>query len=51
MASGPITLCQIEAEKLEVWQISSWALKSLRLVIAAMKSEDNCFLAGKLWQT
>ena len=25
----------------------SWALKSLQMVAAAMKSEDNCFLAGK----
>ena len=29
----------------------SWALKSLRLLTAAMKSEDDCFLVGKLWQT
>ena len=30
------------------WQItSSWALKSLQKVTAAMKSEDVCFLAGK----
>ena len=27
------------------------ALKSLRMVIAAMKSEDDCFLAEKQWQT
>ena len=34
------------------WQISSsWALRSLQMVTATMKSEDNCFLAGKLWQT
>ena len=33
------------------WQISSsWAPKSLRMVIIAMKLEDNCFLAGKLWK-
>ena len=31
------------------WQISSpWAPKSLQTVTAAMKSEDSCFLAGKL---
>ena len=29
----------------------SWAPKSLWMVTAAMKSEDNCFLAGKQWQT
>ena len=34
------------------WQISSsWALKSLQMVIVAMKLEDNFFLVGKLWQT
>ena len=34
------------------WQISSlWALKSLWMVAAAMKLEDDCFLAGKLWPT
>ena len=30
---------------------SSWTLKSLRMVTAAMKSENDCFLAGKQWQT
>ena len=34
------------------WQISSsWALKSLRMVTAAMKWEDTCFLEGRLRQT
>ena len=28
-----------------------WAPKSLQMVTAAMKLEDACFLAGKLWQT
>ena len=43
---------QIEGENVEQWQISSsWAPKSLWMVTAAMKSEDNCCLAGKLWQT
>ena len=52
MASGPITAGQIEGEKVEVGQISSsWAPESLQTVTAAMKSEDDCFLAGKLWQT
>ena len=33
------------------WQISSsWALKSLWMVTVAMRSEDICFLAGKLWK-
>ena len=49
MASGPITSWQIEGEKWKRWQISSsWALKWLN---AAMKSEDDYFLEGKLWQT
>ena len=48
MASGPITSWQIEEEKVEVVKISSsWAPKSLWMVTAAMKSEDDCFLAGK----
>ena len=52
MASGPGTSWQIEGEKVEAVMISSsWALKSLRMVTAAMKLEDDCFLAGKLWQT
>ena len=53
MASGPITSWQIEVEKVDVsQQISScWALKSLRMVTAAIKLEDSFFLAGRLWQT
>ena len=53
MASGPITSWQVEGGKsgssdrfplLGLW-------KSLWMVTAAMKSEDVCFLAEKLWQT
>ena len=52
MASGPNTSWQIEGEKVEaVTDFLSWALKSLRMVTAAMKLEDNCFLEEKLWQT
>ena len=52
MASSPITSWQIEGEKQKLWQIfSSWPLKSLWMVTAAMKLEDDCFLARKLWQT
>ena len=48
MASHPISARQIEGEKVEVVQISSsWAPKSLWMVTAAMKSEDDCFLGGK----
>ena len=47
MAFGPITAWQIEGEKVKVvtdfFLISS---KSLRMATAAMKSEDDCFLAG-----
>ena len=49
MANGPITSWQIEGEKVEaVTDFLSWALKSLRMVTAAMKLEDNCFLEEKL---
>ena len=51
MASGPITSWQIEGESGKVEAVTdflSWALKSLLMVTAAMKLEDNCFLAGKL---
>ena len=53
MASGPITSWQIEGlEKWKEWQILfSWALKSVRIVIAAMKLKDTCSLEEKLWQT
>ena len=49
MASAPTTAWQIEEEKVEVVTDfnSSWAPKSLQMVTAAMKSEDDCFLAGK----
>ena len=50
MASGSITSWQ--GKTWEQWQISSsWALKSLWIVTAAMKLEDDCFLAGKLRET
>ena len=51
MASSPITSWQIEGWGGERWKqkqiSSSWALKSLQMVAAAMKSEDHCFMAGK----
>ena len=48
MASGPITSWQIEGGKVEVvTDFLFLAPKSLRTVTAAMKSEDDCFLAGK----
>ena len=52
MASNSTTSWQIEGGKWEQWQILfSWALKSLQMVTAAMKSKDACSLVGKLWQT
>ena len=51
MASGPITSWQMEGEKVEAMtDFLYWALKSLWMVTAAMKLEDNSFFAGKLWQ-
>ena len=48
-ASCPMSSWQIEGGKVEVWQISSaWALKSLQMVTAALKSEGACSLEEKL---
>ena len=52
MASGPITSWQIDGETVEtVADFILGALKSLQMVIAAMKLKDTCSLEGKLWQT
>ena len=49
MALGPITSLQLERENVEVvTDLLFWALKSLWMLTAAMKSEDDCFMAGKL---
>ena len=49
MESGPITSRQIDGETVEtVTDFIFLAPKSLQMVTAAMKSEDVCFLAGKL---
>ena len=62
VASGPINSWQIEGEKVDsiisgksvgkkwksVTDFLFLALKSLRMLAAAMKLEDHCFLAGKL---
>ena len=49
MKSGPIIPWQIEGENVEVvTDFLFWALKSLWMLTAAMKSEDDCFMAGKL---
>ena len=50
MASGPITLWQIDGETMETVTVFffSWAPKSLQMVTAAMKLKDSCFLEEKL---
>ena len=51
MASGPITLWEIDGETVEtVSDFFGGVPKSLQMVIAAMKSKDDCSLEGKLWQ-
>jgi len=51
MASDPINLWQIEREKVKVvTDFSFFGFKITVEVIPAMKSEDDCFSAGKLWQ-
>ena len=50
MASGPITLWQIDGETMETVRdfILGRAPKSLQMVTAAMKLKDACSLEGKL---
>ena len=49
MASGPITSWQIEGENVKVvTDFSFFGFKITVEVIPAMKSEDDCFSAGKL---
>ena len=49
MASGPITLWQINGENVKRCQISfSWAPESLQTVTTAMKLKDACSLEKKL---
>ena len=53
MASGPITLWEIDGETVETVAdfIFGGAPKSLQMVIAAMKLKDAYSLEGKLWLT
>ena len=45
MASGPITLWEIDGETVEILSdFIFWAPKSLQMVIAAMKLKDAYFL-------
>ena len=49
MASGPITLWQIDGETVEiVSDFITLGSKSLQMVIAAMKLKDTYSLEGKL---
>ena len=49
MASGAITSWQIDRETMEaVRDFILLGLKSLQMVIAAMKLKDTCSLEGKL---
>ena len=47
MASSPITLQQVDGEKMETDRLFSWAPKSLWTVTAAMKLKDPCSLEEK----
>ena len=48
MASRPIISWQIDGEAMEQWEtLSSWAVKSLQMVIAAMKLKDAYSLQEK----
>ena len=53
MASGPITLWEIDGETVETVSdfIFGGAPKSLQMVIAAMKLKDAYSSEGKLWLT
>ena len=52
MASGPITLWQIDGKQWKQWQsLFFWSPKSLQMVAAAMKLKDTSFLEEKLWPT
>ena len=52
MASSPITLWQIDGEKMEtVADFILGAPKLLQTVAAAMKLKDACSLEEKLWPT
>ena len=52
MASGPITSCEIDGERVEtVSDFIFGGSKSLQMVIAAMKLKDAYSLEEKLWPT
>ena len=50
LKKGPTTSWQIEGEKVEVvTDFLSLGSKITEMVTIVMKSEDDCFLAGKRW--
>ena len=52
MASGPITLWQIDGETMDtVTDFIFWPPKSPQMVTAAIKLKDACSLEEKLWAT
>ena len=52
MASGPITSCQTDGEKMEmVADFIFLSPKSLWMVTVAMKLKDACSLQENLWPT
>ena len=49
MTSGPITSWQIDGETVESeTDFVFWTPKSLQMVTAVIKLEDDCFLKGNL---
>ena len=48
MASGPITLWQIDGKTMKTVRDIFWLQKSLQMVTAAMKLKDTCSLEEKL---
>ena len=48
IASGPITLWQIDRETIETEILFSWVSKSMQTVTAGMKSKDACSSEEKL---
>ena len=51
MASSPITSWQMDGETVPDFFFGGGPLKSLQMVIAAMKLKDAYFLEEKLWPT
>ena len=52
MASGPITLWQIDGENVEtVTDLIFLGFKIMQMVTTAMKLKDACSLEEKLWST